>query len=420
MDEQEKKRPEEPMNVQPYRPPQVGSFSSPSPGPAPLFTSTPRAHADGPENAPPAGDSPEANPSQADPPASLRPAVKGSAPSGANRAPMPPSTNQAPVRPGDDRAPVAPVGYQPPPHRPRRVGIAGPLLLIVIGSLFLLNNLGLVNWSVWEVLWRFWPVWLVVIGVDMLFGRRGGWGGILALAIVVTLLGGTFYYASLLNDRRPAVGVSETREISQSLQGAKEARVEISSGVSTLMVTAGADTTTLVEGRVTPIAAESLRENFRVEGSMAYYTLNSSSNGPWVSWNMGRAGEGSWDLKLNETTPMSLTVKTGVGRSELDLSRLKVTDLRIESGVGETTLTMPASGQLRARLSSGVGQTSIRIPASMAARIRVETGIGGLNIEGDFAKEDGYYTSPDYASATDRIDLDLQGGVGAVNIERLQ
>ena len=61
------------------------------------------------------------------------------------------------------------------PRRSGRQSIVGPLVLIFLGLFFLGQSLGLIEWSLWEVVWRLWPVWLIVAGLDMLFGQRGGW-----------------------------------------------------------------------------------------------------------------------------------------------------------------------------------------------------------------------------------------------------
>ena len=54
----------------------------------------------------------------------------------------------------------------------RRGGLIGPVILIGLGSVFLLINLGVLSWSVWTVIFRLWPVLLVAAGLDLLLGRR--------------------------------------------------------------------------------------------------------------------------------------------------------------------------------------------------------------------------------------------------------
>ena len=44
--------------------------------------------------------------------------------------------------------------------------LAGPLILITIGTMFLIQNLSLIN--VFKVFWRYWPVLLIAIGISKL------------------------------------------------------------------------------------------------------------------------------------------------------------------------------------------------------------------------------------------------------------
>jgi len=49
--------------------------------------------------------------------------------------------------------------------RPRYMG---PLLLLTIGFVLLFNNLGLISWKIWGSLWRYWPVILILSGIQIL------------------------------------------------------------------------------------------------------------------------------------------------------------------------------------------------------------------------------------------------------------
>ena len=48
--------------------------------------------------------------------------------------------------------------------------IAGGLVLLSIGTIFLLVNLGIVQWT---FLQTWWPLLLIALGAAKLFGRRG-------------------------------------------------------------------------------------------------------------------------------------------------------------------------------------------------------------------------------------------------------
>lgn len=47
-----------------------------------------------------------------------------------------------------------------------------PVILIFCGATLLLNNLGIVEWSVWYIIVRFWPLLLIFAGIDYIFGNN--------------------------------------------------------------------------------------------------------------------------------------------------------------------------------------------------------------------------------------------------------
>ena len=56
------------------------------------------------------------------------------------------------------------------PHS-HRGGLGTAFILIIIGTIFLLNNFGVLPWNVWRDLWRFWPLFLIFWGFQLIFGK---------------------------------------------------------------------------------------------------------------------------------------------------------------------------------------------------------------------------------------------------------
>jgi lia operon protein LiaF len=57
-------------------------------------------------------------------------------------------------------------------HKKHGEGLLGGLLLVFLGIVFLLNNLGFVPSSVWNEVWKFWPVLFILLGLRLLAGRN--------------------------------------------------------------------------------------------------------------------------------------------------------------------------------------------------------------------------------------------------------
>ena len=51
----------------------------------------------------------------------------------------------------------------------------GPLILIFLGAVFLLQNTGYLPANFWLNLWKLWPLVLVLIGIELLLSHRVPW-----------------------------------------------------------------------------------------------------------------------------------------------------------------------------------------------------------------------------------------------------
>lgn len=59
-----------------------------------------------------------------------------------------------------------------PIYRKRHEGPhIGAIILIFLGVIFLFTNLGYLSANVWNELWKFWPVIIILIGLKIFLGR---------------------------------------------------------------------------------------------------------------------------------------------------------------------------------------------------------------------------------------------------------
>ncbi len=293
----------------------------------------------------------------------------------------------------------------------RRSGLIGPTILIGLGIVFLLNNMGVLDWNVWEVIFRLWPVLLIAAGLDFLIGRRSIWGSLLALVLTLAVFAGALWLFGA------GIGVGQalaTEEVRQDLGGATQARVAIKPGVGTLRVHALTESANLVEGLIRLGEGEGVTRDFSVEDETATFTLQ--SEGASVPFVGGWGDERTWDLGFNPDVSLRLEISLGVGESDVDLTGLTVSDLDVSLGIGQTTIILPDEGDFQAKIDGAIGQTIVVIPAGLAACIRVDTGLAGSQLPGNYQRQDDVYTSPGYGSAENRVDLEVSQAIGNVTI----
>jgi hypothetical protein len=286
----------------------------------------------------------------------------------------------------------------------------GAVLLILIGVILLLNVLGVLEWSIWWSILRLWPVLLIAAGLELLLGRWK-WGSLLSTILVVAVVAAALWLTS--------AGVTTsgliTEQIRQPLGDATRADVSIDPGVGTLRLEAASESANLVEGTVLLGKGEELQEDFSQQGDTATYTLGTKT----TSWNAFPGGFDDarvWELGLSPGASLSLSTDMGVGDTDLDLTGLVMEELDAGTGMGRVKVVLPATGQFEAKLSQGIGVVEIVIPEGMAVRIETDTGLVVRQLPDDLVKQEEIYTSPGYATAENRVEIDAGVAIGLLTV----
>jgi hypothetical protein len=300
-----------------------------------------------------------------------------------------------------------------------RGGFVWPIILIGAGIVFLLNNMGRLDWSVWNTLLRLWPVLLIAVGLDILVGRRFPLGsallGLLLIVVLVLAVQGAIPQGVTAG----SLTVDRTETVSEDLKGSQRATVDIKFGAGRLNVdalTEGSDQ--LVQGSLDLSRNESLTKNYSANNGVANLTLQSRG-----SFNMGlevwgNADAKKWNISLNRDLPLDLRLDTGAGQSMLDLTNLNLTRLDMNGGVGQVTVKLPMRGRYSVEVDGGVGQVIIMVPQGLAAKVHVDGGLGGVNASG-FSQQGSDYSTGNYNAAENRADIQVKGGVGEVVLKTL-
>ncbi len=294
--------------------------------------------------------------------------------------------------------------------------MVGPIILIGAGIIFLLNNLGMLDWSIWQALWQLWPLLLIIGGLDLIIGRRSMAGSALVAALaVIMLVGGIWFVSGDTLTFTPGTVLQDGQGVVFPLQGASRAHVEISSGAGELYISDGAASANLLDGQIQNRQGETVRQSSDMDGDILQAALRTTGNSIFVIGSRNSV----WDLNLNQEIPLDLAISTGVGEAVLDLRRLTVTRLDLSTGVGRTTITLPRRGGFEGEISGGVGQIVVRVPDNLAVRMEISTGLGSKSVPATFRQQGDVYFSPSYAEGADAVTLQISGGVGAIQVESL-
>lgn len=257
-----------------------------------------------------------------------------------------------------------------------------PLFLVAVGVLFLLDNFGWLPGNAWNWLW---PLLLIFFGLSLLLRRGAG---------------------------------PEPVEDSASLDGATSARLTFKHGAGVLALHGGAGPDELFHG----VFGGGIDKRLDRHGDHVEVTVQAREQdwAQWmIPWNWGGRGF-DWDVRLTPAARLALLLETGASDTRLDLADLRVSDLTVKTGASSTRVTLPTrAGHTTVHIASGAASVNVAVPEGVAARIRGAVGVGSLDVDQRrFPRRNGGsgYESPDFETASNRADINVESGVGSVSI----
>ena len=296
----------------------------------------------------------------------------------------------------------------------RKRGLVGGSLLVSLGIIFLLNNYDLLDINVWSMLLSLWPIFLIAIGIDILVSKsRSVWANLLGLILVLVILFGSMWVLGILVVDESAVSGDQ---IIQPLNGATSAEVIIQPGAGDLTVGAQGEEETLIEGTVPESTSGlTISQNYSVSDEVGRYTIKASGMTVYPS---SKSGQWDWDLNINKDIPIELGVSQGVGMAVLELRELAVSDLETTVSIGKLDLYAPESVNMNATVEVAIGQIVIYIPAGVGAKIFTDTGLTIVQVPDGYIEGNEVYTSPNYSSSENRIDIWVELAIGNLVIRQ--
>ncbi len=296
---------------------------------------------------------------------------------------------------------------------PRRRSLAGALLLIALGMLFLLGNL-LPNWDAWPFFSRYWPVILIVWGLGKLWDAlhtpapgtappRAGTGAMLAIVLLVALVA----IAAIRGPRFSHIR-HETRSV--GAQGAESVAVSIEMPAGQLRISGGA--TQLLDAEFDYTESEGQPEiSYQPSGKDGRLRLTQNSRR-----HFGRE-HNDWDLRLNGNVVRDLHIEMGAGQNNLRLGGMRLERLTVEMGAGELNADLTGDWKQSAdvRIEGGAGEAIIRLPKDVGVRARASGALGSISVHG-LRHEGGYYVNDAYGKSPVTINVDVEGAVGEIRL----
>lgn len=302
-----------------------------------------------------------------------------------------------------------------PNAKPRRGSLGWGLLLIFIGVLFLIAQLK-PNFDPWHMLWTYWPVLLILLGVAKLWDHMSNRnnpqrssssaisGGMIAVIVIVLVVGLSVRHSGASN---PILHSPQ----SVDLQGATSVAAKIDMGAGQLNVNDGSSHLADADFSYDQDSGTP-RMDYSVSGTNGNLDISQHENG---GMHLGR-NENTWTVRFG-TVPLDLNVDMGAGQGELNLRGINLTKLKIEMGAGQINLDLTGERKqsFDVDVQGGVGEAVIRLPHEVGVEIRADGGIGSIDTEG-LHKEGGRWVNGAWGKSPITIHMNVEGGIGEIRL----
>jgi hypothetical protein len=210
-----------------------------------------------------------------------------------------------------------------------------------------------------------------------------------------------------------SVGALRTESQSVELRDDPSVRVEINLGAGDLALTGGAKK--LLEADFTYNVARLKPEVKYTDGKLVVRQPDAKGLPNLRSLTDFR---NEWDLRLQDETPMDLRVEMGAGSSKLQLSGLPLTGLNVTLGAGTSTLDLSGDWMrdLDVAIDSGAANVSVRLPKDVGVRVEVDAGPTLVDAPG-LTQDGNVYTNAAYGVSAVTLQVNMQAGIGRINLE---
>ena len=320
------------------------------------------------------------------------------------------------------------------------------IFLIFIGTMFLLNTTGIVGWGIWEYIFRFWPVFLILGGVKLILGHSVVTEiVIVVIAIFLFIIAGVFSYISYTAKSLPLVprcmqdylkenpdwlsptvgnDINENTKISTSKYEDIQRRVlDINIGASKFSLS-DSDTedefialnSVYTKGYIEP-SLESEKEDEVL--NIKFETISPSG---FRFWNRMSP---EFNLVLgSKDLPTDISVILGAGKGVMDLDEVVLNEVTTKVGAGELIATFKDTAlPKKLSLDIGAGSVVLNISKEIGYKLSYDLGVGEISennnsIASALGKNDEYFSN-NYDEAQVKIQIVAKVGVGSLKINNI-
>jgi len=295
------------------------------------------------------------------------------------------------------------------------------VLFITIGALFLLGNLGYIDWSIFKALYYLWPLILVAVGVNIVFNNHVFVRIVTFVLLVSALVVFGINFNGIVDHPkwRMNIDFDETYETVSYEEAFNDVttkgELKVNLGAGNVNISSIDDVLYKAEipGRIAKAEV-----NYSKSKKKAIVKIENDKNF-LISPSLFNGDNHTYDIELNENVKWEMDIQTGAVDADLNLQELIVEFIDIDTGAGDLLVKLGDLSDLtEVSIDAGAGDVTIEIPENVGVLADVDGGIHDISLNGgDWIKENDQYKSSNYEEASSKVRINMDLGVGDVNIE---
>ena len=316
------------------------------------------------------------------------------------------------------------------------------ILLLFIGGVLLLENFGIIDFY-WRNVWSFWPIFLIIGGVNILFNKNNSQtGSIISIAVLVVALSFLFYRGQQVPDRGSWWGHQFKKDVEINTDDndngndddndrdtafnqlkLSEPFVDADNAKKTILNISGGGISFNLDGESPELISADIKKrhgNFSLKKLLtdSATVLTFQMDDKKGKWNFGDGGN-DVNFKLNKAANWDVLMKLGAGEANFDFKDYKVRTFRFDGGAAALDITfgdlLPITDVV---VKSGVADVKIKVPTNSGCRIKTKTGLSAKDFDGFEKLSDGVYETSNYKTSTKKIFINLDGGLSNFEVSR--
>ena len=301
-------------------------------------------------------------------------------------------------------------------------------LFITIGVLILLNNVTSFT-LYWVNIWKYWPVFLILIGISLLIKSpfvRGAFASIIAIVIGISLFamlksGCGFFENDIVSGIHHGVVIKDWNDHDYEVKNfyedyndkIKTATLDLKDGVGSFKIT---DTTSSLFAATTRGYGDRFILSSMIEGENANLIFERTEKKFFV---FNGKTKNRVDISLNTNPVWDLNFEVGAASTEFDLRPYKVDDVDIDIGAASLKIYLgDLNDTTNIEIDAGASSIEILIPESSGCELNADVTLSSKDFDrfNKVGKE--LYRTENFDSSTKKIFLNIDSGVSSVKIRR--